>query len=215
MPNINQNKQASMSAIILAGGRSLRMEEDKSLLMVSGLRLIEKIARDMEPYFREIIISANRETMSRYSFLPYQVVVDKEPGQGPLRGILSGLQASAYPVNFVIACDIPEINGPFLEKMIKLTLSDQYDIVAPVTAEGKFEPLFAFYHRRLIPAIESLLQQGVRKVIELFPLCPVKCIPLEGRDWYYNLNTNADYLRYLKDRGAFQCKMPPPPSTLA
>lgn len=206
MPNMAQNNQNPMSAIILAGGRSLRMEEDKSLLLVSGLRLIEKIARDLGPYFREIIISTNRETMDRYSFLPFPTVVDNEPGQGPLRGILSGLRAATHPVNFVMACDIPEINGPFLQKMMMFT--DRFDIVVPVTEEGNYEPLFAFYHRRLIPAIETLLEQGVRKVIELFPLRRVKCIPMEGRGWYYNLNTSEDYREYLKDKGALRRKMP-------
>ncbi|MCX6583548.1 MAG: molybdenum cofactor guanylyltransferase [Candidatus Aminicenantes bacterium] len=200
MPDADQNNQNPMSAVILAGGKSLRMEEDKSLLMVSGLRLIEKIARDIGPYFREIIISSNRETMDRLSFLPYRAVVDKEPNQGPLRGILTGLQASAHPVNFVMACDIPEINVPFLQKM--MTFTGQYDIVAPVTGEGKYEPLFAFYHRRLIPAIETLLEQGVRKVIELYPPHRVKYIPMEARDWYYNLNTIEDYRGYMKDKGA-------------
>jgi len=199
MPNIDDNNQNPMSAVILAGGKSMRMEEDKSLLMVSGLTLIEKIARDIGPYFREIIISVNPETMDRYSFLPFRAVADKEPGQGPLRGILTGLQASAHPVNFVMACDIPEIDGPFLQKMMWFTFTGQYDIVVPVTGEGKYEPLFAFYHRRLIPSIETLLEQGVRKVIELFPLHRVKYIPMEAADWYYNLNTIEEYRRYMKE----------------
>jgi molybdopterin-guanine dinucleotide biosynthesis protein A len=38
----------------------------------------------------------------------------------------------------------------------------------------------------------------VRKITELFPLCRVKYIPLEGEDWYYNINTDEDYERYLK-----------------
>lgn len=202
MPINNQNNQNPMSAIILAGGKSIRMAEDKSLLMVSGFPLVEKIGRDLGPYFHEIIISSNREAINRYDFLPYRAVVDKEPGQGPLRGIFTGLQAAAHPVSFVIACDIPEINVSFLQKMMSFT--GEYDMVVPVTKGGKLEPLFAFYHRRLIPSIGALLDQGIRKVIELFPLGRVKYIPLEGRDWYYNLNTNEDYRGYLKVKQDFK-----------
>jgi molybdopterin-guanine dinucleotide biosynthesis protein A len=184
-----------MSAIILAGGKSKRMGGDKALLQVSGLRLIEKIACDIEPYFQEIIISsANSEEI--YSFLPFPVVADKEKNQGPLMGILTGLHASKYPINFVVACDIPEINVYFLQKMMAFTSG--YDIVVPVTGENMFEPLFAFYHKRVIPHIKNLLDNGVRKVIELFPLCRAKYISLEGEDWYFNLNTDEDYERYLK-----------------
>ncbi|MCU0287697.1 MAG: molybdenum cofactor guanylyltransferase [Acidobacteria bacterium] len=195
----DQYTQKPMGAIILAGGKSKRMEEDKSLLMVSGFRLIEKIARDISPFFAEIIISSNQEAVNRYSFLPYRKVVDEIQDQGPLQGISNGLQAASFPLNFVIACDIPEINISFLHKMMLYT--DDYDIVVPVTNGNKMEPLFAFYHNRLVPLIEGLLQRGIKKVIELFPLCRVKYLPLEG-DWYYNLNTSEDYQSYLNARGA-------------
>ncbi|MCP5108320.1 MAG: molybdenum cofactor guanylyltransferase [bacterium] len=195
-----EQAQKEMSVIILAGGRSTRMnvEKDKALLPVSGVRLIEKIARDIRPYFREIVVSAGRETMANYSFLPYRVVTDRESYQGPMMGVLTGLQVTRYPVNFVIACDIPEINIPFIEKMAGFT--HDYDIVVPVSGEDKFEPLFAFYNRRVIPHIETLLGRGIRKIIELFSLCRVKYVPLEGQDWYYNLNTPEDYQRYVKNK---------------
>lgn len=187
-----------MAAIILAGGKSTRMEEDKALLRVSGLRLIEKIIRDIEPYFQEIIISTSPETNHRYSFLPFRTAADKESHQGPLRGILTGLQASQYPVNFVIGCDIPEIHIPFLQTMMMFT--GEYDIVVPVAGEDKFEPLFAFYHRRVIPIIQNLLKQGIKQVLKLFPLCRVKYIPMVDQCWFYNLNTMADYERYMKEK---------------
>jgi molybdopterin-guanine dinucleotide biosynthesis protein A len=187
-----------MAAIILAGGKSTRMEEDKALLTISGLRLIEKITRDIEPYFQEIIISTSPETIHRYTFLPLRTAVDKESHQGPLGGILTGLQASQYPVNFVIACDIPEIHIPFLQMMMMFT--GEYDIVVPVTGEDKFEPLFAFYHRRLIPKIRDLLKQGIKQVLKLLPLCRVKYIPMVDQSWFYNLNTMEDYERYMREK---------------
>jgi molybdopterin-guanine dinucleotide biosynthesis protein A len=185
-----------MSAIILAGGKSKRMGGDKALLQVSGLRLIEKIARDIEPYFQEIIIITSINSIEMYRFLPFRVVTDKKKDQGPLMGLLTGLHASKYPTNFVLACDIPEMNVFFLQKMIAFTSA--FDIVVPVTGENMFEPLFAFYHKRVIPHIEHLLDKGVRKITKLFPLCRVKYISLEGEDWYFNLNTDEDYKRYLK-----------------
>lgn len=202
--------QINASAVILAGGKSARMgkTEDKALLRVSGIRLIEKITRDLEPHFREIIISANRETISTYNFLPYQTVVDKELNQGPLMGILTGLEASNHPVNFVMACDIPEIDFTFIQEM--MTFTAQYDIVVPVTGKDKYEPLFAFYHRRLIPKIEDLLDRRIRKIIELFSLCRVKYIPLEKNNWFYNLNTLTDYEKYMAQ---VKAKVKPHPSS--
>ncbi len=192
MTTINAN------AIVLAGGKSTRMKktEDKALLNVAGTKLIEKITQTLEPHFKQIVISTNTETISNYNFLPYQTAVDKKSGQGPLMGLLTGLRASNHPVNFVIACDIPEIHLPFIQNM--MTFTNGCDIVVPVTGKEKYEPLFAFYHHRVIPKIETLLNRQVRKTIELFPLCRVKYIPLPKNNWFYNLNTINDYEKYVK-----------------
>ena len=190
-------KRKEMSAVILAGGKSRRMNEHKALLPVSGLRLIEKVARNIEGYFQEILISTHSKEL--YDFLPYPVVVDTQPGQGPLMGILSGLYASATPVNFVIACDIPDIDISFLREM--MTYTGEYDIVVPVTRANKFEPLFAFYNKNLIPRIEDLLKHQTRQVIKLFARARVKYSPLAPNGLFCKLNTETDYRDYLKNKG--------------
>jgi len=186
-----------MTAVILAGGKSRRMKGHKALLPVSGLRLIEKVARNIEDYFQEILISAHSKEL--FDSLPYRVVIDNQRDQGPLMGILSGLQACATPVNFVIACDIPEIDTSFFQQMI--TYTGEYEIVVPVTGENKFEPLFAFYNKNLIPRIEDLLNHQTRQIIKLFPMARVKYIPMADNGWLYNLNTESDYRDYLKNKG--------------
>jgi molybdopterin-guanine dinucleotide biosynthesis protein A len=187
--------KSERAAIILAGGKSARMKMDKALLPVSGVPLIIKISRLLEPHFNEIIICA--DSASKYDFLPYRVVADEEPGQGPLMGILSGLRASTRSVNFVMACDIPQIDISFIEQMS--SYADRYDIVVPLTRGSLPEPLFAFYKRAVIPAIEDLLKNGVRKIINLYDRRPTKFVRMENSDWLRNLNTNEEYQQYLKE----------------
>lgn len=186
-----------MSAIILAGGKSKRMNGNKALLPVlGGGTLIEKIAGNIEPYFNEILIVA--QSREAFDFLSYRIIVDEEPNMGPLMGILSGLRASSNNVNFVIACDIPEINLTFLEEMISYT--DKYSIVVPITGENKFEPLLAFYNKNLIARIEELIRQDQRKVRYIFSKCQTKYIPMENNGWYHNLNTVENYNDYVSIR---------------
>ena len=186
-----------MAAIILAGGKSARMKMDKALLPISGVPMIEKIAHDLEPHFREIIICA--DFVSKYGFLPFRVIADEEPGTGPLMGILSGLRVSSCAINFVMACDIPEINIPFIEQMKEY--ANNYDIVVPQTGEALVEPLFAFYNRTVIPGIERLLTQGTRKVIELYGMYATKYVHMPDTGWLHNLNTSEEYEKYL-ERGS-------------
>jgi molybdopterin-guanine dinucleotide biosynthesis protein A len=181
-----------MSAIILAGGKSSRMKMDKALLPVSGTRLIEKVAENIGDYFDEIIISA--QSTELYDFLPYRVVADKEPGHGPLMGILSGLEASSNDINFIIATDIPDIDTNFLAHL--KTFAQDYEIVVPVTKDDLYEPLFAFYNKSLIPRIETLLANHIRQVFQLYPMATMKKVTMSENGWYFNLNTNEDYQTY-------------------
>ena len=183
-----------MSAIILAGGKSARMKENKALLPIQGVPLIQKIGRNLEHHFQEIIVSAQSSEL--FDFLPYRVVKDEQPGQGPLMGVLCGLEASSNPINFVIACDIPEIDVPFLDRMMGYT--NQYEIVVPLSGENKYEPLFFFFFKSVISRIKDLLKQQIRQINKLFPLTKTKYIPLENTGWYYNLNSSEDYRRYIQ-----------------
>jgi molybdopterin-guanine dinucleotide biosynthesis protein A len=188
--------QQKMSAIILAGGKSARMKENKAFLPIQGVPLIQRIGRNLEHHFQKIIISA--QSVELFDFLPYRVVVDEQPDQGPLMGVLCGLEASSNPINFVIACDIPEIDIPFLHRMMAYT--NQFEIVVPMTGENKYEPLFAFYNKSVIPRIKNLLKQQTRQINKLFLRAQVKYIPLENTGWYYNLNSSEDYRRYVKNK---------------
>ena len=181
--------QQQATAIIMAGGESLRMGTDKSMLPIDGQPLIEKIAEQLQGSFEQILISANEP--DKFAFLGLEVIPDKIRGQGPLMGIASALQASANELNFVVACDIPNIDMQFVRKM--LAEAEDVDIVVPDTCDGKSEPLFAVYRRSALGAINKVLSSGRRKISDVFALCKVKYIELNDVEWLTNLNTMAEY----------------------
>jgi molybdenum cofactor guanylyltransferase len=182
------------TAIILAGGRSRRMRRKKPLLPVNGRPLIEAVIEQIRPCFRTILISAGAgET---FAFLGLPVVEDEAPGQGPLLAILSALRASASRTSFVMACDIPVIHVPFLEKI--LALAPSHEIVVPRYLDGKFEPLFAAYARSVIPAIEKQVAGGDLRISSLFHSCRTEFVAMDGEKWFRNLNTIEEYHDYLR-----------------
>ena len=183
-----------LAAIILAGGRSQRMNREKSLLPVNGRPLIETLIAQIRPCFDRIMISTGDK--NKFAFLGLPIIVDEVPGQGPLRAILSALRASPCRFIFVVACDIPVIHIPFLKKI--LSLAPGYEIVVPRYREGKFEPLFASYSRSIITAIESQIAAGDFKISSLFRTCRTKFVAMDGQKWFRNLNTVEEYHDYLQ-----------------
>jgi len=184
------------TAIIMAGGGSIRMGTDKSMLPIKGKPLIETICEQLHGFFDQMLISANE--VDKFAFLGLEVVPDKVPEQGPLMGIASALEASANELNFVIACDIPKINLACINRMLNEAIESQADIVVPTTGEEKYEPLFAIYRKTTLKAINKTLSSGKRKITDVFNLCTVKHIELDDTDWLINLNTMAEYEEFQK-----------------
>ncbi|MBS1197177.1 MAG: fdhD-2 [Proteobacteria bacterium] len=178
------------SAAILAGGQSRRMGQDKSLLPIAGQPMIAHIAEALQPLFPELMVSSN--SPQQHAFLGLPLVADREAGQGPLRGILSCLEVAKNDLLLVTACDIPQLPLAFMGDM--LHLAQDCDLVIPVSAEGRHEPLFAVYRKTLIPAARQILAAGGRRIVELFvghrSACP------ELPQGLFNLNTPDEYQRF-------------------
>jgi len=82
--------------------------------------------------------------------------------------------------------------------MLTETIESRADIVIPVTGKEKYEPLFAIYHKRALETINKTLLSGKNKITDVFNLCNVKYIEMDGADWLINLNTITDYEEFQK-----------------
>ncbi len=182
------------TAIVLAGGKSNRMGTDKALLPIRGMTLIETIINQIKDLFSEIIISASEK--GKYEFLNYRVITDERQGEGPLVAILSCLRTSKNRINFVTACDTPDINIDFLKKL--LYKGETFDIVVPKYKNGRYEALLAVYTKNIIPAIEEHIKTKSRKISPIFTGCKTRYVEMDNETWYKNLNTMEDYSSYIE-----------------
>ena len=112
-------------------------------------------------------------------------------------GIASALEVSANELNFVVACDIPQIRLWDVRRILLEAVNSDADIIVPVTREGKYEPLFAVYRKSALIAINKVLTSGMRKISDVFDLCKVKKVELEAE--LVNLNTMTEYEEFRKN----------------
>lgn len=96
------------SGLVLAGGRSERFGgQDKGLMELHGVSLIERVIRRLAPQVREVYVSANRN-LDAYRSLGYPVLEDRMTGfNGPLAGILRGLETMDSEWLICCPCDAP------------------------------------------------------------------------------------------------------------
>ncbi|MFO7574892.1 MAG: molybdenum cofactor guanylyltransferase [Bacteroidales bacterium] len=184
---------SNATAIVLAGGKSSRMGGvDKSMLDINGMPMIQYISQRLQEIFGEVIIGAN--DTEKYAFLGLRVVQDVETGKGPLMGIYSCLLASSNDINFITACDIPEVNEDFIATMLDMAAGA--DIVMPVRGGERYEPLYAVYRKGVAEKAEILLEDGRLKISGLFGMVNTVFIGFDDSEWYHNLNFREDYQRY-------------------
>lgn len=177
-------------AVILAGGASRRMGVDKSLLPVAGRPLIAGIAAQLAAVTEATLISANDP--SKYAFLGLPVIADDEPGSGPLGGIASALARSAHDWNLVVSCDIPQIDGRYVDQLFRQ--SEGADVVIPRWPDGRWEPLLALYRRdTVLPAARRALAAGRRRIVAMFDQLRVRCVAPPSSSWYRNCNTPEEF----------------------
>ena len=189
------------SGIILAGGYSSRMGQDKTLMPVNAETLIERAVTELRKTVDEIIIASNQK--AKYNLPGTVEVEDIYPGMGPLGGIHAGLSAANYQYAFVMAADMPLFSADLAGYL--LNRCDGYDVVAP-EVNGQWEPLCAVYAKDCIKPIEKLLAEDVKKAQYFLSLVRVlkisqKELAMIGKtnDIFYNLNTPEDYQKFLSE----------------
>ena len=182
------------TAIIMAGGKSNRMGKDKTMLPIADKPVIKHIFEQLQPHFKQLLISS--DDITKYSFLGVEVVRDEVANIGPLVGIASALRVSRNDTNFVIACDIPEVDIGLVRRLIKK--SRNFDAVVPQTGPSEYEPLFAVYKKSTLAAIDESITSGNYKILYPLKKCKVAYVELSCGEQIKNLNTMNDYLRFIK-----------------
>jgi len=161
-----------MTGIILAGGKSRRIGEDKAFLEIDNKPLIELVVERLKAVFNKIIIVTNDPV--KFQFLGIKVVKDVVFNKGPLGGIYTGLLISETKYNFICACDMPFLSSHLLKFMSSEVEGN--DVVVPIV--GNFaEPLHSIYSKNCLMPIKRHLENGELRVRDFFPEVKCKYIP--------------------------------------
>ncbi|MHB1457255.1 MAG: molybdenum cofactor guanylyltransferase [Armatimonadota bacterium] len=186
-----------MATIILAGGLSTRMGQDKASLPMGDSTILQVLTSRFEGKFGPVIVAARPEmhlTLERVV-----TVNDTFMGKGPLGGLHAGLLASPDMHNFVLACDMP-FADPRLGEYL-LGRLDGHDAVIPRLSMG-LEPLHAAYSKTCIPQIGANLRDDALRMRDLLDRVDTLYVDegeLRHRNMdlnsFTNVNTPEEYLR--------------------
>ena len=181
----------AFTGIILAGGKSSRMGQDKGLLEFQGKRLVEYSIELLKPLCSELLISVNQAGYKQFGI---ERIADQYKNCGPVGGLHAALNASSNEWNLVISCDTPFLN----RELFDLLLKNQQDQMAVIPSHSTgIEPLAALYHRNMALFFEQKIKEQDLKLHCILKNEKVKMVDVSGLLVKYpklfsNLNSPED-----------------------
>jgi molybdopterin-guanine dinucleotide biosynthesis protein A len=184
----------TLSAVILAGGKSSRMGRDKAFLEFEGRTLLERqiiLAREIGA--KEIFIAGRPD--ANYAGFDCLILNDKFQNAGPLAGIERALDSASTTHLLVLAVDLPGLHLNFLRRLLSAC---RENLGAIPRIASQIEPLAAVYSATAKPLAEKLLQDRNHRVTSFAEQCAesnlaqfVSCNENE-RELFANWNSPED-----------------------
>jgi molybdopterin-guanine dinucleotide biosynthesis protein A len=207
----NQNHLISL---ILAGGMSSRMGEDKALITWQGQPMLYRVYQVAAECTEQVYLITPWRTKYQPLFtrelLPTKVqwIDESQPGAGPLVGFYRGLTAlhqihqSFFDAShdhwvLLLGCDLPDLDSAIIKHWRSHLSAMNRDILAVVPhSEKGWEPLCGFYRCRILPELTKYVEQGGRSFQKWLQTMPVinLLVEDEARKMLKNYNTPLDFL---------------------
>ena len=162
--------------LVLSGGMSKRMGQDKALIEIDGNTQLNKTHTLLQNHLPEVFVSSRADQSADNERKKYKQIYDLYNNIGPLAGILSAMHEHPEVDWLVVACDLMNLDNKTIDYLIENYHPNDKIIAYKSEYNGLPEPLCAIYSA----SAKSLLDESMnRKVI-----CPRKIL----------INSNAKLL---------------------
>ena len=194
------NRADTYSLMLLAGGKSSRMGQNKAELFYQGKTFVDYSIEKAEKLgINRIYLSGNQKVKKEV-----QIIQDIYQEKGPLGGIHACMKEIKTPYCLVLPVDVPQIPIEVLECMLNYHESHGQN------AEGKqlplllkhetfMEPLIGIYPVTMVDFIEKRILEERLSVFRMIEAWGCESFEAEIQNWQAaNINTWDEYENLLK-----------------
>ncbi len=186
---------SNLNCVILCGGKSSRMKQDKSLLPLGSSTLTHFMVAKFSPFFKQVFISAKEDKWQGV----FALLKDNQNYElcSPMLALYSVLKHFKDEFVFIICVDSPNFGKSELLKMASF-LNDDFKIIIAKTKNHKHS-LYGFYHSSLALLCKEMLEINQQKIGVLFDKVKTKFVEFKDENAFLNLNFYEEYARFLKN----------------
>lgn len=162
------SKETKLNGLVLAGGKSTRMGEDKGLIQWYGKEQRYYLADLLDTFCDEVYISCRDDQQEEIERKGYNALVDKFGDTGPSIGILTAFSHRSDTAWLVVACDLPLLDKRTLQFLINNRDQKKVATTFKSPHDGLPEPLITIWEPKGYEVLNSFQQQGYK--------CPRKAL---------------------------------------
>ncbi len=182
--------------LVLAGGKSRRMGQDKALLRHSGETQLALAVRLLQQHLERVFVSARAEQSAEPERARFSQIVDRYADLGPLAGILSAMDREPQTAWLVVACDLPNLDGETIRNLL-----DQRSATQPFTAyrssvDGMPEPLCAIYNPAARRILDDFVAAGIQCPRKIMMRSDTRLLEARNPGALDNINTPDELSRH-------------------
>jgi molybdopterin-guanine dinucleotide biosynthesis protein A len=147
--------------LLLAGGRSSRMQRDKATLEYrAGETQIDAAMSLLEGRVARAYVSVRADQAADPARARYPRIVDRGGIEGPIAGIVAALAEHPGAAWLVLACDLPFLDAATLDALLASRDPDADATAFRSSHDGLPEPLCAIYEPRAADKLAAHLAAG-------------------------------------------------------
>ncbi|HEX5460038.1 MAG TPA: NTP transferase domain-containing protein [Steroidobacteraceae bacterium] len=151
---------ARLYGLVLAGGRSTRMQRDKAGLDYAGRNQLDRAVELITPLVERVFVSVRPDQTGDPLRARFAQIVDSGEVAGPVAGIIAA--QSRYPdaAWLVLACDLPLLDRDTLQHLLRSRHSQKQATAYRSSHDGLPEPLCAIYEPSSREALRAYIASG-------------------------------------------------------
>lgn len=196
----NYFQSAPLKALILLGGKSSRMGEEKGLIQYHEKTQAEHLVSLLEELGLEVFLSIREEQKENYSFLNRPFIADQLQGAGPLGGITSAMRTLPQTALLVVACDLPNLQKEQLEFLLKNRNSKAFGTCYESPLDRGPEPLCSIYEPKSFSALMKVWVNGKSCPRKMLFNRTVEILPIQDSRFLANANTPEERIQLQEKR---------------
>ncbi len=185
---------APLYGLVLAGGRSTRMQRDKATIDYAGRSQLSRAMELLAPLVERSFVSVRIDQVNDPSRAAYDCIADVLPGLGPIGGIHAALRAHPEAAWLVLACDLPFLDSATLQQLIAERAPEKLATAFGSRFNGQPEPLCAIYEPASRAAIDQWLAGGEQCPRGFLAQADIRLLEARTVRALDNINTSEEYL---------------------